>query len=146
MLPSSPAEECKPQETDDDHDDRHPDEHQRLGGVQALRRLGDRPRHQQNHQRLEAQHSGQRSAGGPVGAKASFGELFFGRGNRDRFGRGLVVELLGRLPRGGDKVELARNATAEVIALSRRRVTRMRVEVKKLTGTAGEGGGQSTEP
>ena len=36
----------------------------------------------------------------------------------------LVVEMLGRLPRAGDKVELAQGATAEVTALSRRRVTR----------------------
>ena len=43
----------------------------------------------------------------------------------------LVVELLGRLPRAGDKVELARGATAEVTALSRRRVTRLRVRVVK---------------
>jgi CBS domain containing-hemolysin-like protein len=43
----------------------------------------------------------------------------------------LVVELLGRLPRAGDKVELAKGATAEVTALSRRRVTRLRVRVVK---------------
>jgi CBS domain containing-hemolysin-like protein len=55
-----------------------------------------------------------------------------------------VVELLGRLPRGGDKVELARNATAEITALSRRRVTRMRVELKKAPEATGDG--QSTEP
>ena len=42
-----------------------------------------------------------------------------------------VVEALGRLPRAGDTVELAKNATAEVIALSRRRVTRVRVRVTK---------------
>jgi CBS domain containing-hemolysin-like protein len=42
-----------------------------------------------------------------------------------------VVELLGRLPRAGDKVELSRGATAEVTALSRRRVTRLRVRVVK---------------
>jgi CBS domain containing-hemolysin-like protein len=42
-----------------------------------------------------------------------------------------VVELLGRLPRAGDKVELARNATAEVTAISRRRVTRVRVLLKR---------------
>jgi CBS domain containing-hemolysin-like protein len=43
----------------------------------------------------------------------------------------LVVEMLGRLPRAGDKVELAKGATAEVTALSRRRVTRLRVRVVK---------------
>jgi CBS domain containing-hemolysin-like protein len=43
----------------------------------------------------------------------------------------LVVELLGRLPRAGDRVELSRGATAEVTALSRRRVTRLRVRIKK---------------
>jgi CBS domain containing-hemolysin-like protein len=42
-----------------------------------------------------------------------------------------VVELLGRLPRAGDKVELARGATAEVTAISRRRVTRVRVRLKR---------------
>jgi putative hemolysin len=42
-----------------------------------------------------------------------------------------VVELLGRLPRAGDKVELGRNATAEVTAISRRRVTRVRVLLKR---------------
>jgi CBS domain containing-hemolysin-like protein len=43
----------------------------------------------------------------------------------------LVVEVLGRLPRAGDKVDLARGATAEVTSLSRRRVTRLRVQIKK---------------
>jgi CBS domain containing-hemolysin-like protein len=38
-----------------------------------------------------------------------------------------VVELLGRLPRAGDRVELTRGATAQVTAISRRRVTRVRV-------------------
>jgi CBS domain containing-hemolysin-like protein len=42
-----------------------------------------------------------------------------------------VVELLGRLPRAGDKVELGRGATAQVTAISRRRVTRVRVRVPK---------------
>lgn len=42
-----------------------------------------------------------------------------------------VVELLGRLPRAGDKVELGRNATAEVTAISRRRVMRVRVLLKR---------------
>jgi CBS domain containing-hemolysin-like protein len=41
----------------------------------------------------------------------------------------LVVENLGRLPRHGDKVDLSKDATAEVTAISRRRVTRVRVRV-----------------
>jgi CBS domain containing-hemolysin-like protein len=56
-----------------------------------------------------------------------------------------VVELLGRLPRGGDKVELARNATAEITALARRRVTRMRIELRKAASTS-DGDGQSPDP
>jgi CBS domain containing-hemolysin-like protein len=48
----------------------------------------------------------------------------------------LVVEMLGRLPRAGDKVEVARGTTAEVTAISRRRVTRVRV--KKEPDTAVE--------
>jgi CBS domain containing-hemolysin-like protein len=43
----------------------------------------------------------------------------------------LVVEMLGRLPRAGDKVDIARGATAEVTGISRRRVTRVRVRYKK---------------
>ena len=43
----------------------------------------------------------------------------------------LVVELLGRLPRAGDKVPLGKGATAEVLAISRRRVTRLRVRILK---------------
>ena len=50
----------------------------------------------------------------------------------------LVVELLGRLPRAGDKVELARGAVAEVTAISRRRVTRLRVRVRKEAESGGE--------
>jgi CBS domain containing-hemolysin-like protein len=42
-----------------------------------------------------------------------------------------VVQLLGRLPRAGDRVELAHGATAEVTAISRRRVTRVRVILKR---------------
>jgi CBS domain containing-hemolysin-like protein len=42
-----------------------------------------------------------------------------------------VVELLGRLPRAGDKVEFARGVSAEVTGISRRRVTRVRVRVQK---------------
>jgi CBS domain containing-hemolysin-like protein len=43
----------------------------------------------------------------------------------------VVVELLGRLPRAGDKVTLAPGATAEVTGISRRRVTKLRVVVKR---------------
>jgi magnesium and cobalt exporter, CNNM family len=43
----------------------------------------------------------------------------------------LVVEHLGRLPRAGDKVTIAKGATAEVTGISRRRVTRLRVRVAK---------------
>jgi putative hemolysin len=43
----------------------------------------------------------------------------------------LVVEMLGRLPRAGDKVDLAHGATAEVTGISRRRVTRVRVRLQK---------------
>jgi CBS domain containing-hemolysin-like protein len=50
-----------------------------------------------------------------------------------------VVELLGRLPRAGDKVELARGATAEVTAISRRRVTRVRVRLKREPEAADTG-------
>ena len=47
-----------------------------------------------------------------------------------------VVDVLGRLPRVGDKVDMGRGAAAEVIAISRRRVTRLRVSVKKDAGGA----------
>jgi CBS domain containing-hemolysin-like protein len=50
-----------------------------------------------------------------------------------------VVELLGRLPRAGDSVELARGAAAEVTAISRRRVTRLRIRVAKEPGPGGQG-------
>jgi CBS domain containing-hemolysin-like protein len=43
----------------------------------------------------------------------------------------LVVEILGRLPRAGDTVEIAKGATAEVTGISRRRVTRVRVRIDK---------------
>jgi CBS domain containing-hemolysin-like protein len=46
----------------------------------------------------------------------------------------LVVERLGRLPRAGDKVDLAPDATAEVTAIRRRRVTRLRVRVRARAG------------
>jgi putative hemolysin len=42
-----------------------------------------------------------------------------------------VVTLLGRLPRAGDKVDLSQQATAEVTGISRRRVTRVRVRLRK---------------
>jgi CBS domain containing-hemolysin-like protein len=42
-----------------------------------------------------------------------------------------VVEILGRLPRAGDKVDMGHGATAEVMGISRRRVTRLRVQVAK---------------
>ncbi|MDP9035291.1 MAG: hemolysin family protein [Myxococcota bacterium] len=48
----------------------------------------------------------------------------------------LVVELLGRLPRAGDRVELAPGVTAEVTAISRRRVTRVRVRMMKKPDAA----------
>lgn len=54
----------------------------------------------------------------------------------------LVVEILGRLPRGGDRVELSRLATAEVTGISRRRVTRVHVQVRKESeGQEGPGRG-----
>ena len=43
----------------------------------------------------------------------------------------LVVELLGRLPRAGDKVDFGHGATAAVTGVSRRRVTRVRLTVRK---------------
>jgi CBS domain containing-hemolysin-like protein len=43
----------------------------------------------------------------------------------------LVVELLGRLPRAGDHVEIGSTATAEIVGISRRRVTRLRVRVRR---------------
>jgi len=58
----------------------------------------------------------------------------------------LVVELLGRLPRAGDKVELARGATAEVTGISRRRVTRVRVRVQKPAEGSEEGGALPPSP
>jgi CBS domain containing-hemolysin-like protein len=51
----------------------------------------------------------------------------------------LVVELLGHLPRAGDRVELAQGVSAEVTGISRRRVTRVRVRVKKDEGDPGAG-------
>lgn len=47
-----------------------------------------------------------------------------------------VVEVLGRLPRAGDKVDLGHGATAEVIGISRRRVTRLRVTLRQDAGPA----------
>jgi CBS domain containing-hemolysin-like protein len=50
-----------------------------------------------------------------------------------------VVEMLGRLPRVGDKVELPGGATAEVTGISRRRVTRLRLRGPKEPEPSGEG-------
>jgi CBS domain containing-hemolysin-like protein len=47
-----------------------------------------------------------------------------------------VVELLGRLPRAGDKVDFGHGATAAVTGVSRRRVTRVRLTVKKQEAPA----------
>jgi CBS domain containing-hemolysin-like protein len=52
----------------------------------------------------------------------------------------LVVELLGRLPRAGDKVPLGPRGTAEVLAIARRRVTRLRVHIEKEPEVAQETG------
>jgi CBS domain containing-hemolysin-like protein len=43
----------------------------------------------------------------------------------------LVVELLGRLPRAGDHVDIGTTATAEVVGISRRRVTRIRLRLRR---------------
>ena len=59
----------------------------------------------------------------PIGVTVAEGDLGESVG-------AFVVEKLGRLPRAGDKVEIARGATAEVTALSRRRVTRVRIIVR----------------
>jgi len=58
----------------------------------------------------------------------------------------LVVELLGRLPRAGDKVDLSKGAVAEVTGISRRRVTRLRVHVHRDAALAAEGELKSTIP
>ena len=47
-----------------------------------------------------------------------------------------VVELLGRLPRVGDKVQLSRGWSAEITGMSRRRVTRVRVQQSRPEGPA----------
>ena len=47
-----------------------------------------------------------------------------------------VVELLGRLPRAGDKVDFGHGASAAVTGVSRRRVTRVRLTVKKQEAAA----------
>ncbi len=51
----------------------------------------------------------------------------------------VVVELLGHLPRAGDKVDLAPGFAAEVTGISRRRVTRVRVRAVKLSDEGGGG-------
>ena len=48
----------------------------------------------------------------------------------------LVVELLGRLPRAGDKVDFGHGAAAVVTGVSRRRVTRVRITIKKQEAAA----------
>jgi CBS domain containing-hemolysin-like protein len=48
-----------------------------------------------------------------------------------------VVEVLGRLPRAGDQVDLGHGTTAEVIGIGRRRVTRLRVNVRRDAPGAG---------
>jgi CBS domain containing-hemolysin-like protein len=48
----------------------------------------------------------------------------------------LVVEMLGRLPRAGDKVDFGGGATAVVTGVSRRRVTRVRFTVKRQDAPA----------
>jgi CBS domain containing-hemolysin-like protein len=57
----------------------------------------------------------------------------------------LVVELLGRLPRAGDKVTLGARASAEVTGISRRRVTRVRVVLQKEPEPSGEGEGAGAQ-
>jgi CBS domain containing-hemolysin-like protein len=57
----------------------------------------------------------------------------------------LVVELLGRLPRAGDKVDLARGAVAEITGIARRRVTRLRVQVRKEPEPPTEGATESRD-
>jgi CBS domain containing-hemolysin-like protein len=58
----------------------------------------------------------------------------------------LVVELLGRLPRAGDKVDIGVSAQAEVTGISKRRVTRVRVRIKKgKPESAGETEGAPAE-
>ena len=75
----------------------------------------------------------------PIGVQVSESELGEPVG-------ALVVELLGRLPRAGDKVALSSRATAEVTALSRRRVTRVRVVLKKEPEATGEKEPASAQP
>jgi CBS domain containing-hemolysin-like protein len=43
----------------------------------------------------------------------------------------VVLARIGHIPRIGDKVELGEDATAEVTSVSRRRIMRVRVRVKK---------------
>ena len=47
-----------------------------------------------------------------------------------------VLARLGRIPRKGDKVDLGGGASAEITAVSRRRVTRLRVRIVKAEGLA----------
>jgi CBS domain containing-hemolysin-like protein len=41
-----------------------------------------------------------------------------------------VLAALGRLPRVGDKVNIGKNARATILGLSRRRITRLRIELE----------------
>ncbi len=60
----------------------------------------------------------------PIGVQVPEGELGETVG-------ALVVEMLGRLPRAGDRVDFGHGATAVVTGVNRRRVTRVRIMVKK---------------
>ena len=48
----------------------------------------------------------------------------------------VLLEKLGRLPRKGDKVDIAGNAVGIVSALSRRRITRVRVRIEPRPAAA----------
>ena len=73
-----------------------------------------------------------------VDARASMEELrpIGVESDQDEWGETIgtyVLSKLGRLPRKGDKVQL-RGATAEITALSRRRITHLRVRVERKEG------------
>ena len=57
----------------------------------------------------------------------------------------LVVDHLGHLPRAGDKITIAKNATAEIIGISRRRVTRVRVRIEEPPPKTGANGSAEAE-
>ena len=76
----------------------------------------------------------------PNDARASMEELrpIGVESDQDEWGETIgtyVLSKLGRLPRKGDKVQL-RGATAEITALSRRRITHLRVRVERKEGDA----------